>query len=83
MKEGIKTDETLATKTVWVKEGDSLYPVQVKTGMTDETNVEIVSGLKEGQVVVVSMERVKASVAKTEATSSPFMPKRPGSSTKK
>jgi HlyD family secretion protein len=80
---GVKTDETLAAKTVWVKEGDSIYPVQVKTGMTDETNVEIISGLKEGQVVVVSMEQVKASEAKTETASSPFMPKRPGSSTKK
>jgi len=80
---GIITNETLATKTIWVKVGDSIFPVQVKTGMTDETNVEIISGLKEGQVVVVSMEQVKASAAKTEATSSPFMPKRPGSSTKK
>jgi HlyD family secretion protein len=80
---GVKTDETLAAKTVWVKEGDSIYPVQVKTGMTDETNVEIISGLKEGQVVVVSMEQVKASEAKAETASSPFMPKRPGSSTKK
>jgi HlyD family secretion protein len=80
---GDKTDEAITVKTVWVKEGDSIYPVQVKIGMTDETNVEIISGLKEGQVVVVSMEQVKASVAKAEATSSPFMPKRPGSSTKK
>jgi HlyD family secretion protein len=83
LKGGIKTAEIPAEKTVWVKEGDSIYPVRVKTGMTDETNVEIISGLKEGQVVVVSMDQVKASAAKTEAASSPFMPKRPGSSGKK
>jgi len=80
---GVKTNETPAVKTVWVKEGDSIYPVQVKTGMTDETNVEIISGLQEGQVVVVSMEQVKASEVKAETASSPFMPKRPGSSSKK
>ena len=80
---GINTDETLAAKTVWVKEGASIFPVRVKTGMTDETNVEIISGLTEGQVVVVSMEQVNASDAKAETASSPFMPKRPGSSTKK
>jgi HlyD family secretion protein len=83
LKSEIKTHEIPAVKTVWVKEGDSIYPVRVKTGMTDETNVEIISGLKEGQVVVVSMDQVKASIAKTQAASSPFMPKRPGSSTKK
>jgi HlyD family secretion protein len=82
LKSGIKTDETLTIKTVWVKEGDSIYPVQVKSGMTDEINVEIISGLKEGQKVVVSMEQVKASEAKTETASSPFMPKRPGSAKK-
>ncbi len=83
LKSGDKTDETPVVKTVWVKEGDSIYPVQVKIGMTDETNVEIISGLKEGQVVIVSMDQVKASAAKTQATSSPFMPKRPSGSTKK
>lgn len=82
-KDGIKNDETHAVKTVWVKEGDSIYPVQVKTGMTDETYVEIILGLKEGQVVVVSVDQVTASAVKTQAASSPFMPKRPGNSTKK
>ena len=50
-----------------------------------ETNIEIKSGLKEGQVVVVSMEQTSASAAKKAATttqSSPFMPKRPGNTKK-
>jgi HlyD family secretion protein len=78
----VKADETNVDKTVWVKEGDKIHPVQIITGMTDETSVEIKSGLKEGQLVVVSADQVKASAAKTEATSSPFMPKRPGNSKK-
>lgn len=77
-----KPEEAVSIKTVWVKEGDSIYPVQVKTGMTDETSVEILSGIKEGQQVIVSMDQVAGSAVKTEATSSPFMPKRP-TSTKK
>ncbi len=79
----VEADDTEALKTVWVKEGDSIYPVRVSTGMTDETSVEIISGLKEGQLVVISMDQVKASAAKTESASSPFMPKRPGSAPKK
>ena len=79
----IETEETQVLKTVWVKEGESMHPVQIKTGMTDETSVEIISGLKEGQLVVISMDQVKASAAKTESASSPFMPKRPGSASKK
>jgi HlyD family secretion protein len=82
MKNETKSDETNIAKTVWVKEGDKIHPVQIITGMTDETSVEIKSGLKEGQLVVVSADQVKASAAKTEATSSPFMPKRPGNSKK-
>jgi HlyD family secretion protein len=53
--------------------------------MTDETNTEIISGLTEGQLVVVSMEQTTASAAKKDSAgtqSSPFMPKRPGSTKK-
>ena len=74
-----------AIKTVWVKEGESIHPVQVVTGMTDETNTEIISGLAEGQLVVVSMEQTTASAAKKDSAgtqSSPFMPKRPGTTKK-
>jgi len=41
------------TRTVWVMRGEKPSPVQVKVGVTDFTNTEIVSGLKEGDVVVV------------------------------
>lgn len=71
-----------ASATVWVKQGEIIHPVQVATGMSDETSVEIKSGLKEGELVVVSMEKAKATAAKTETSSSPFMPKRPGSAKK-
>ena len=82
---GGKQPEEITMKIVWVKEGETIHPVRVSTGLTDETNIEIKSGLKEGQVVIISMEQTTASAAKKEAAttqSSPFMPKRPGSTKK-
>jgi len=76
---GSKTD---STKTIWIKEGEVIRPVQVKCGMTDETTLEIISGLKEGDLVVLSMSEITSAEAKTETASSPFMPKRPGSTKK-
>lgn len=38
---------------VFVKEGDEVKMVEVKTGISDYDNIEILSGLKEGQEVVV------------------------------
>jgi len=50
------------------------------TGITDETDIEIKSGLKQGDLIVVSMQKTKASSAASSSESrSPFMPKKPGS----
>lgn len=78
----MKQDDNSETKTVWVKTGGTIHPVSVTTGMTDETNTEIKTGLNEGDLVVVSISKTKASEAKAETASSPFMPKRPGSTKK-
>ncbi len=66
-------------KKVWVKSGGSIHPVEVTTGLTDETNVEIKTGLSLGDEVILSMERTTAvtAVPVSNASSSPFMPKRP------
>ncbi len=40
-------------RTVWVMAGGKPSPVYVETGVTDFTNTEVVSGLKEGDQVVV------------------------------
>jgi HlyD family secretion protein len=69
-----------STRTVWLKEDGSIRPVQVVTGITDETDIEIKSGLKQGDLIVVSMQKTKASSAASSSESrSPFMPKKPGS----
>jgi HlyD family secretion protein len=75
------TAESEVSKTVWVKEGSSIHRAFVITGMADETNIEIKSGLREGELVVVSSEQTRASHVKAGSTASqsPFMPKRPNS----
>jgi HlyD family secretion protein len=71
--------DSLSRAVVWILTGDSIEPRHVITGLTDETNVEIKSGLKTGESVIVSMEQISAKAVKNEnaQTSSPFMPQRP------
>jgi HlyD family secretion protein len=77
--------QTLANKDfqsrrrVWLQTGDSIYPCIVTTGLTDEANVEIKSGLTKGEQVIISMQQANSKAVKNDnaATSSPFMPRRP------
>lgn len=64
---------------VWIKSGDSVRRARVTTGAMDATNVEIKSGLKEGDAVILSMMSSSSSSASpSTSTRSPFMPQRPG-----
>ena len=67
---------------VWVKKGALIEKQKIKTGETDEINYQLLSGLKEGDEVIVSLQKQTGIKAKTKAQS-PFMPKRPGSENKK
>ncbi|KJF45655.1 efflux RND transporter periplasmic adaptor subunit [Draconibacterium sediminis] len=63
---------------VWVKEGTNIHPVPVKIGLNDDINAEILSGLKSGQEVILSMEQKGANVAAARPGGNPFMPGPPG-----
>ena len=63
--------------TVWHYDGQRFQPLQIATGINDGSNVEVISGLKAGDEVVLTAE-VTASAKKS--TSSPFMPKPPSKS---
>jgi len=79
--------ETLSgsEKMVWVKKQDAIYPQTVVLGETDEINYEVISGIQEGEEIILSMSAVTASGKTTEtetAAKSPFMPTPPGQSNK-
>ncbi len=63
---------------VWVKEGTNIHPVPVKIGLNDDINAEILSGIKSGQEVVLSMEQKGANQTAARAGGNPFMPGPPG-----
>lgn len=65
-------------KMVWVKKDSLIHPVPVEIGLDDDINTEIISGLKEGDEVITSMEQQTAATAKKAAASNPFMPRPPG-----
>jgi HlyD family secretion protein len=70
-------------KIVWIKKGENIIPVNVITGVSDETKTAIISGLNEGDEVILSIENSAIKPQASQSASSPFMPKRPGSQTSK
>ncbi|MGE5393811.1 MAG: efflux RND transporter periplasmic adaptor subunit [Candidatus Saccharibacteria bacterium] len=62
---------------IWTKKGNVIQPVEVKTGENDGINYELLSGLKQGDEIVLSMTSEKPAAA-AKASRSPFMPTRPG-----
>jgi HlyD family secretion protein len=68
-------------KRVWVKEGHIIRPVRVETGVTDGSTLQIISGLNEGDEIVIAMSNgrdVTENKSDSEETQkSPFVPERP------
>ena len=70
---------TDAKAVVWTVRGGKLYPVAVTTGTNNGVSVEILSGLKKGDVVAVDYSAdMAAQQAGDSEESSPFAPKHPG-----
>jgi HlyD family secretion protein len=62
--------------TVWIRKGNRLAPVDVKLGVSDRVNTEIISdALKEGDEVVLGVQPAGA----TEQVNNPFAPRMPRS----
>jgi HlyD family secretion protein len=75
---GKNTEEQFAD--VWQKEGMMIHPVKVGIGIDNDMNVQIFSGLKEGDEVIIAMESnipVSKETVKEGNSGSPFMPKPP------
>lgn len=69
-------------KNIWVKKGNLLQKQKVELGDTNETSYEVLSGINEGDEVVVAINTAAVTTTKKVATKSPFMPQRPGSNRK-
>jgi len=64
---------------VWIKEGGNIQPQKIETGINNGSEVEVTSGLKEGDVVVLSMKLAQSGETGEKAEfRSPFMPVPPG-----
>lgn len=77
-----------AHKMVWIKTATEIHPQMVSVGETDEINYEVLSGLAEGDEVIISVSSTNAATANGAMTSegearSPFMPSPPGANRKK
>ncbi len=63
---------------VWTKNGAVLRRHEIKIGENDGINFELLSGLNQGDEIILSMTAVKASATTKTTAKSPFMPQRPG-----
>lgn len=75
---GEKIEDCQGAHKVWVREGKTLKAYAVKTGITNGTRTQIVSGIKEGAEVIVEMKATSADAEQEGAVdnseSSPFAP---------
>jgi HlyD family secretion protein len=60
---------------IWIKNGSEMRQQIVTKGLSDRTSIHIENGLKKGDTVVLSVNKVKA--AKTAEVANPFMPTPP------
>ena len=72
-------------QSLWVLESNgAITPKTVTLGASDGVNVQILSGVDEGDKLVYSLKGVsKSEAGTTEKSESPFMPQRPGGNRKK
>lgn len=78
-------DVSNSQQTLWVLGNDkSMTPKTVTLGASDGVNVQILSGIAQGEKLVYSLKGVtKSEAASAGAKESPFMPQRPGGNKKK
>jgi len=79
---GNSANDSVKTAFVWLKKDSSLVLQKIKTGMNDETEVQVISGLNVNDEVATGYTKTtKAAVAK--AQKSPFLPQRRGNANRK
>lgn len=81
--EGDRIVDSEATTKVWMQAGHDVKAVPVTVGMTGGSFVQITSGLKAGDMVIVGMtDNTVVAADESEDGSNPFMPGPPGKKNK-
>jgi HlyD family secretion protein len=62
---------------LWLKQGDNLIPVRVKTGISDGSVTEIIGNIKEGDEIITGTVSTTANKTSTQQQN-PFAPQMPG-----
>jgi HlyD family secretion protein len=62
---------------VWLLRGDTLLQKHIRTGLNDNTHIEVLGGLNENDVVVIGVS-AGGGIAAAGGSSSPFLPKMGG-----
>jgi HlyD family secretion protein len=73
-----ETVETGKSAIVWVKKDSTLTRRKIKIGLTDDTNVQVLSGLSTDDVVVSGSHQEGTGTKGSGTARSPFMPQRRG-----
>ena len=69
---------------IWVKQDEAtLVQKKIKTGINDNTHVEVLDGLGENEIVVTGAEQLTSKEAAAPAAASPFMPARRNNNTRR
>ncbi len=67
-------------KVIWEENGKNISNKRIKIGETDGINTEIISGVTNKDLIVLDVKTLDSEeFARDSSSSSPFMPKRPGS----
>jgi HlyD family secretion protein len=73
-------------KVLWSLNNDEIKPVTIEIGASDGVNVQVLSGVTEGDKIVYNVKQSslgEVSGDEASGTESPFMPKPPGRNKKK
>lgn len=66
--------DTSAVSYIWIQKGKFIFPVRIKTRISDGTFMEVSGSINEGDEVVTGTSHGEA-IAATPSTQNPFMPK--------
>lgn len=77
-RDSLQTDASAKTAIVWIKKDSTLSRRRIKIGLTDDTHVQVLSGLSVDDVVVSGSHTAETAAKGSGAPRSPFMPPRRG-----